>query len=363
MSEANARTCIYCKRTEPACGFNREHVLPQAFGRFEDNLVLHDAVCADCNDHFGRTFDLFLGRDSWEALLRFRHGLKDPHEVRGMFDRRIHVTLPRDGTQWGGVHLELVPPIDERHEPVVDLVPQVGFERLDGDGWDYWTEDDVRNATSDFKSLHDERYGKHRVILYDCDESRDRLLALLEELEIPFKREDEFRGFPPFESGEVRAEIDAHIDRDIVRAMAKIGFNYMAYACGAEFALRSEFDAIRAFIRESEGPADWRAFVEIRQEPILADDSPRWRQTDGHIVALNWNRARTRIMVRVSPFNGWTYLIKLARRFHGIFREIGSGHVFDINTRRVISLTHTSRIIPVHGLSGLIRSIRNLSPW
>jgi hypothetical protein len=46
--------CIYCVTDKPASAFTKvEHVLPQAFGRFRDNLTLKDTVCDDCNEFFG----------------------------------------------------------------------------------------------------------------------------------------------------------------------------------------------------------------------------------------------------------------------------------------------------------------------
>lgn len=263
-----------------------------------------------------------------------------------MFRDRVRVTLPRDGGTWGGVRLTLIPPPDERSQPVVALATQVGFERLDGQGWDYWTEDDIVEE-ADFKALHDTRYSKRRVILFETDESRDRLLALLQELGVPFKKESEFRGFERFKAREVLAQIDAQVDRDIARAIAKMGFNYMAYTSGAEFALGRDFDPIRAFVRYGEGDLDWREFVQIRQDPILADDTRRWRQTDGHLVTVQWDGGLTGIFAQVSLFNAWTYVVKLAPRFGGIFRKVASGHLFSVRGRRVSPLTGVGLIMPV----------------
>jgi len=33
--------CIWCLETKPESAFNREHVIPEAFGKFENNLVLN----------------------------------------------------------------------------------------------------------------------------------------------------------------------------------------------------------------------------------------------------------------------------------------------------------------------------------
>lgn len=63
----SSHACIYCKSKDGF--FNREHVMPQAFGTFEPEFpVLNDCVCAECNNYFGRTLEFALSRDSTEAV-------------------------------------------------------------------------------------------------------------------------------------------------------------------------------------------------------------------------------------------------------------------------------------------------------
>ena len=139
-------TCIYCRRVDPPCGFNKEHIIPEALGSFRNALTLADSeVCRACNQHFGDTIDRLLTRDSGEAALRFRHRLKDAAEVRGMFKERVRARLPDDGSPLGGIYFDMVPPPEGELEPNVEMVPQVGFQRADGKGWDYFTEEQIRN--------------------------------------------------------------------------------------------------------------------------------------------------------------------------------------------------------------------------
>ena len=84
---ASPPTCIYCRFTTNP--FNREHALNEAFGNFktdaQSDFFLRDIVCQPCNQYFGNTIDLVLGRDSTEAVLRYKFGLKSPakaHELR-----------------------------------------------------------------------------------------------------------------------------------------------------------------------------------------------------------------------------------------------------------------------------------------
>jgi hypothetical protein len=65
-------TCIYCRQIGSR-RFPRERVVPKAFGHFHDNLTPR-CVCQGCNGFFA---ELFLTRDSVEALLRVRYGLKN----------------------------------------------------------------------------------------------------------------------------------------------------------------------------------------------------------------------------------------------------------------------------------------------
>ena len=76
--------CIYCLEEKPEDGFNREHVVQEAFGRYSHNLVLNLSVCEACNTTFGRDLDLKLARDSTEGFARFQTGMKAPHEFKSI---------------------------------------------------------------------------------------------------------------------------------------------------------------------------------------------------------------------------------------------------------------------------------------
>ena len=58
-----------------------------------------------------------------------------------MFTDRVRFRPPHDGSRWGGVILKFVAPPGGKHVDVV--APQIGFERSDGTGWDYLTEDEL----------------------------------------------------------------------------------------------------------------------------------------------------------------------------------------------------------------------------
>ena len=78
--------CIYCLGEKAKAAFNVEHVVPQAFGGFRDSLTLHDSVCGECNDYFGKTLDRWLARASAEGLERYRWRVR-PISSLHQFDR------------------------------------------------------------------------------------------------------------------------------------------------------------------------------------------------------------------------------------------------------------------------------------
>lgn len=132
--------CIYCRRE--GVEFDREHVIPEAFGTFEPvSFFLYDTVCKDCNGHLGRTIDLALSRDSVEALLRFRYGTKPASEAGDLPYRKIRLKIGQPGS-WYGATVELEPDgTGNAVEPVP--VPQAAFRWKGSENWNYLVEDEL----------------------------------------------------------------------------------------------------------------------------------------------------------------------------------------------------------------------------
>lgn len=100
---SNSYTCIYCKHTKLKKEFNREHVIPQAFGKFVDNITLTNKVCEECNQKYGNTIDESLARAAVEGIHRFKHGLKASkdfqYEKHAKNQTHIDITEPFDGEE------------------------------------------------------------------------------------------------------------------------------------------------------------------------------------------------------------------------------------------------------------------------
>ena len=61
-----------------------EHVLPQSFGKFRQNMTLRNVVCDVCNQYFGDNLETYLGRDTFEGQLRFKHGVRNADEFKSV---------------------------------------------------------------------------------------------------------------------------------------------------------------------------------------------------------------------------------------------------------------------------------------
>lgn len=338
-------TCVYCQRTDPPCGFTRDHVIPEALGKFQgDVITLTQEVCGDCNQAFGDELELFLNRDSAEAMFRFRHGLKDPADVRKMFPRRVRVRLPRDGSKWGGAYLDFIPPPPGEMEPYVELAPQLACERRNGGGWEYFSEEDLRKRADHVKQVIARDCTPVRVLWAETPDDKQRLLTLLAENGVEFKGQKEIvEALPPFASGRVNAELEFTFDAALARAVAKIGFNYFAKTYGAELALRPEFDPVRRFVRYGEGrPPD---FVQFGAAPVLRDSRGRVQPPRGHLLTVGWDPdSATEVIARVCPFQHITYLVRLCANFRGVWRPIESAHLYDLKAKRAERLAAAIRI-------------------
>ncbi len=133
------RKCIYCLEYREVCAFKKEHVLPRAFGSYRNNLTLTDCVCIDCNQYFGNNLELFLSRDSIEALRRLEYGLKPLKDIDELHLDRLSFSVAQEG-DWKGVRLR---PKVEEGELVVEPFAQVGLAKRGGRDWIYLTEQEL----------------------------------------------------------------------------------------------------------------------------------------------------------------------------------------------------------------------------
>lgn len=75
--------CIYCLEDKDSGEFSRDHVIPESFGTFKNNLTLIEKVCEECNCELGRQLEFYLGVATYEGIMRYDFNIKDPKDLKG----------------------------------------------------------------------------------------------------------------------------------------------------------------------------------------------------------------------------------------------------------------------------------------
>lgn len=291
-------------------------------------------VCNACNQSFGDSLELAFNRDSWEALSRFRFGLKAINELHQLGYRNISVTYSGPG-QWHGVRLIF---FNEGGDIVLDLIPQAGL--MDHSGrWFYFTLKELENLTREELGNFQAK-GQIRVFAKTQVEY-DKIVEQLRRLQIKFTPAGELDGLQLDKDLSGPTEIRSHMTSIVVRAICKIAFNYLAYCLGPEYATRADFSEVREFIRT--GRNDLRPKFTPSNVPILMGEPQEGFRKLGHILVLDWQGGGMR--VRVSLFNDISYSVSLCRYYSGIIFDIRQGHFFNLQKMEVQKLHHTSKLL------------------
>jgi hypothetical protein len=328
--------CIYCLADKPQSDFtSREHIMPQSFGHFKNNLTLLKTVCNECNQYFGDNIELYLGRDTFEGIMRYGHGIK-PEKIPQKH-RRLKFRIPEGKLK----NLIVKPkPPEEKGELDIKPVLQVGFFDKWKNEFVYYEPENIPTA----KDLQNEGFDlkvKDTISLIAKDEEMDDLLKLLNKkgFGVELGKDESWPVFVENRS-KVKVEATVRIDRIIYRGISKIGFNYLALAAGEGFALSDNFNGIRNFIRYDVGQSE--DYFIPNQPPILHDDKIfNVKTTQGHLIILE--RRGNKVISKVSLFNLYTYLIILCKHYSGIWFKLSSGHHFDVNSRDVSKLKMVSK--------------------
>jgi len=325
--------CIYCKADKSPSSFKkREHVIPQAFGKFiPDNLVLRNCVCDDCNQLFGDQIELFFGRDTFESIERLRHGMKPKQTLK---HRRRTKSKIITGALKGVIVREKF--LTESGHIAIEKAIQVGFYHKIRGEYDFFEIQDILKAGELLEAGYAIKEAQVWLIA-DEGEEMDKLFTRLKEQGIDIDPKlDMIQQASIDEIVSVETEIT--LDSIIMRGFCKIAFNYLAFVAGSDFVLLPEFDAIRRFIRYAEG--DVNKYFAVNLPPILYDDQRLAKQnrktTDGHLITIGWRKGG--IVSKVSLFNTHTVGINLCTDFRGVWRPINSGHHFDVKTKQVSKL-------------------------
>jgi len=311
-------------------GFKKaEHVMPQAFGKFEQNFTLRGIVCDDCNHYFGNVLERILGRDTFEGHARFRHGVKNQEAFNPLRSKRVTFKITEG--QFTGAHAYTAF-VEKVGHIQVFLMPQVGFFLDSDDRYEYFLVTDI--PTPDV--LRERGFNgtdPRSIVSVGIDSQVVR--RVLAEKGITFNIRGEI---PPDTSRkDLGVEMTLTIDDIVCRAVAKIAFNYMAYWQHAAFALHPAFDVIRTFIRYGDQPG--YPLVQVADEAILGDEPIEGSRRLGNLITTGIAMDGVSIFAQVSLLNQLTYRVALARDFPGaIPPDFVRGHLFSLGNHRILEL-------------------------
>ena len=314
-----ADPCIYCGSTRPRT--KREHVMSQALGQFKQNWTL-TCVCDECNMFFSKELELPLARDSREALLRIELGLKPPLGVAQFLNRRMKASL-QDPGQFDGARMVMMPTKDGSGMIPVP-VAQVGFKRP-GEDWRFLTEPELTPEA--IRQVYGDPL---QMRIHAPSGDAERLKGRLAELGIPFGETHRLLDQPITEESRITVAFYFNVDQTIIRAAAKIAFNYAAKVLGAATVRRPEFDAARRFVRYGEAP---EPIAQAQQQSILL--GPGATTARVHACGIGWDAPRRQLEGVVSLFNEITYRLRLCRSESDEWSQVASRHIFDPTTRNI----------------------------
>lgn len=323
------RTCIYCRRTSDEVEFNREHVLPEAFGKFKGALTLRDAVCEPCNSYFSRTLDLELSRKAVEGLERYRWGVKKPEEIEKFNFENIKLRAVEEG-DFKGAKVELYHN-EEEARIVARPVDGVAIHNTGDDEFTHFTFEQIRTGRWRDSPV-DWRRG---IRIFGPDPLVAELRAILAAQGVTPAT------FRPLVApvDDVRIEQEFSITQLMQRGIAKIAMNYLTFRQGAAFVLLPAFDPIRRFVRYGELPH--LPAVHSTWELPFRSNAPEDARPVIHWIDINAHEDHRNLLGNVVLFGFMDHIVMLAENFASPWPDLPVAHIYNPK------LLTVSEVIPV----------------
>lgn len=328
--------CAYCMQQKPyhrkkslrKPAWGSEHVLPEAICGFRGELTIWDYVCAACNESFGQNHDLWLCRASIVAIGRLRYGMKPLEELAEVDFSRMQVISKVDGKDFpakcswvsGPTGLEIKEEITALrliNRDGEEIYLSVGEIATRADLFDL-----LRNA------VEQTGFTTHIDGALQLAEALERRGAIVRNL-----------GFDGKKTVDSQVSEQYDFDWPVMRAYAKIGFNYFIKRCtlaGNQDFLRQEFNAIRAFINEGAHPG----FMPVKP---LHEKLNTSNGDATHLVVQQIQKhsqlPMSRICVGIFLFNAHGIEVCLTPSYTGCMVETPVAHGWHITSKQCFPLT------------------------
>ena len=317
----DVQRCIYCLEDKPLSDFNREHVIPEAFGKFEDNFVL-TCVCQACNTLFSQTFELKLARDSMEGFERFSSGQKPATEFK-TYGRRstTSVTSAGEGPIKDAILYRVPGP--DGNGLATTFAPQIGFAAC-ADGPFRWFPLDKLPRKEELTTKVDFPLGT-QIFNRTWGAPIETALAALEAA--GYARGTVVSSQQP--PSHVGTTTVCEISHPEFRAYTKIALNYLAAVASPNIALMPDFNEARRYVRHGRPSGSTG-----RDHRESENGRSIGRRVRSHYVSIE--HADSSIVAHVSLFGLLGYAVRLSSTPRIIAANFSSAHVFDLE-RRIIA--------------------------
>lgn len=317
------RQCIYCKNTQPTNQFNREHVIPDSFGTFGPDTPVLNCVCKKCNSFLGKELDRPLARDSMEAAMRpnnllfssatrvqrrIRFWISDERLPR-IFQKMPHFLNLKTGKM---EQLECVRLTKKNPEKQILILKQEidTFDIAD------WTgpgiEVEVFSHPSELIRIQKKLIKRGINIIPE----KSKILKL-DTLDESQKRKILF-------------QMEASVDRTIVRSFCKILINFCAKYIDDQEVLKSPWDKARDFVRLDEG--------KIGYNPII---KPFWNSQE--TVSSRFDSDSYNIRIENKNNN----IVGFAEFYNLVTHEITLAENYQLPETKIIGVRFTPGINPI----------------
>jgi len=325
-------TCIYCKVDKKPDLFNKEHVLHDSFGSFNNTLTLINKVCASCNSLCGDTIDRLLARDTIEGFKRTQYGLKknEDFKTEGK-SSKIKIRVCEGLLKGLAAYLFL----DQKQKKILlKPLPQIGLRKGCGT-YDFF-------AFENIPSFELTSYNKYpcseRMILIPPGVDIDDAIEALKSKGYNYS----YTGESELDLENILCEVTRVIDIELQRVMAKIAFNFFAYFNDENVILSHNFDKVRNFVLHGQPLIK----IKVDNESILDDEKTANSLRLGHIITLEKDHSNS-IIIQISLFNTFRYTVELSGNNNSNYAvNVGFGRFFDVHNMTINEIRKTPLLIP-----------------
>jgi len=207
-------------------------------------------------------------------------------------------------------------------------LPQVAFRKMGESEWHWFLEAEL-DRTESWQRF---RIDADTLIVGPPDQELGRLCDKLNTLGVVFKK----MGTPEKHAGLQQMFAEPVLDDIIFRGVAKIALNFLAHVMGSGFALRTEFDGVRDYVRL--GTKRQASLVTLLSVSKMEHDDGISPRTVGHVIMLARDKPTQQITCRVSLFDHLTYHVVLSESYPTIWYPLNGGRYFDLHALKISEL-------------------------